>query len=131
MWAAAGNRFLTDTLDMLYAQSDRLWHLYLADVADTRSRGRRAPRRSSPRSSTATASAPPSSLEAHVRAFDDKIGDAVTRRLGPPSPAPETPPFCLLQIAVGSSEADSSVGSGSGGGVSRGGFGRVGSRSGL
>ncbi len=34
MWAAAGNRFLTDTLDMLYAQSDRLWHMYLADVAD-------------------------------------------------------------------------------------------------
>ena len=36
IWAAAGNRFLTDTLDVLYAQSDRVWHLYLADVADTR-----------------------------------------------------------------------------------------------
>ena len=34
MWHAAGNRFLIDTLDMLYAQSDRLWHLYLSDVAD-------------------------------------------------------------------------------------------------
>jgi DNA-binding GntR family transcriptional regulator len=34
VWAAAGNRFLTDTLDMLYAHSDRLWHLYLSDVAD-------------------------------------------------------------------------------------------------
>ena len=34
IWAAAENRFLTDTLDMLYAQSDRLWHMYLADVAD-------------------------------------------------------------------------------------------------
>ena len=34
VWAAAGNRFLTDTLDMLYAQSDRLWHMYLADVDD-------------------------------------------------------------------------------------------------
>ena len=44
VWAAAGNRFLTDTLDMLYAQSDRLWHLYLSDVADARSRDRRAPR---------------------------------------------------------------------------------------
>ena len=33
-WAAAGNRFLTDTLDALYAQSDRVWHLYLAGVAD-------------------------------------------------------------------------------------------------
>ncbi|MFM9138341.1 MAG: GntR family transcriptional regulator, partial [Actinomycetota bacterium] len=29
VWSAAGNRFLTDTLDMWYAQSDRLWHLYL------------------------------------------------------------------------------------------------------
>ena len=44
VWAAAGNRFLTDTLDMLYAQSDRLWHLYLADVADLDRRDRRAPR---------------------------------------------------------------------------------------
>lgn len=33
-WRAAGNRFLTETLDMLYSQSDRLWHLYLGDVAD-------------------------------------------------------------------------------------------------
>ncbi len=36
IWDAAGNRFLTDTLDALYAQSDRVWHLYLADVYDTR-----------------------------------------------------------------------------------------------
>lgn len=34
VWRAAGNRFLVDTLDMLYAQSDRLWHIYLAGVAD-------------------------------------------------------------------------------------------------
>ncbi len=34
VWAAAGNRFLTDTLDVLYAQSDRLWHMHLASVAD-------------------------------------------------------------------------------------------------
>jgi DNA-binding GntR family transcriptional regulator len=36
IWRAAGNRFLTNTLDALYAQSDRLWHMYLADVADMR-----------------------------------------------------------------------------------------------
>ncbi|MGA9277358.1 GntR family transcriptional regulator [Ilumatobacter sp.] len=36
IWRAAGNRFLTSTLDALYAQSDRLWHMYLADVADMR-----------------------------------------------------------------------------------------------
>ncbi|MEP4649824.1 MAG: GntR family transcriptional regulator, partial [Ilumatobacter sp.] len=34
IWRASGNRFLTDTLDALYAQSDRLWHMYLADVHD-------------------------------------------------------------------------------------------------
>jgi DNA-binding GntR family transcriptional regulator len=34
MWAAAGNRFLTDTLDMLYAQSERVWYLYVRDVID-------------------------------------------------------------------------------------------------
>ncbi len=31
MWAGAQNRFLTDTLDMLYAQSERVWYLYLRD----------------------------------------------------------------------------------------------------
>src|SRR5580765_3465122 len=36
IWNAAGNRFLTDTLDVLYAQSDRVWHMYLADVAGMR-----------------------------------------------------------------------------------------------
>ncbi|RMH86211.1 MAG: GntR family transcriptional regulator, partial [Actinomyces sp.] len=34
MWDAAANRFLVDTLDTLYAQSERVWHLYLADVTD-------------------------------------------------------------------------------------------------
>jgi DNA-binding GntR family transcriptional regulator len=34
MWAAAENRFLTDTLDMLYAQSERVWYLYVRDVID-------------------------------------------------------------------------------------------------
>lgn len=34
IWTASGNRFLWDTLDTLYAQSDRLWHLYLSDVVE-------------------------------------------------------------------------------------------------
>jgi DNA-binding GntR family transcriptional regulator len=34
VWQAADNRFLTDTLDMLYTQSERLWHLYLRDAYD-------------------------------------------------------------------------------------------------
>jgi DNA-binding GntR family transcriptional regulator len=32
MWAAASNRFLTATLDMLYAQSERVWYLYLQET---------------------------------------------------------------------------------------------------
>jgi DNA-binding GntR family transcriptional regulator len=34
VWQAADNRFLTDTLDMLFTQSERLWHLYLRDAYD-------------------------------------------------------------------------------------------------
>lgn len=34
MWRAAGNRYLTDTLEMLYTHSERVWHLYLRKVAD-------------------------------------------------------------------------------------------------
>ena len=34
VWHAAGNRFLTATAAMLYAQSNRLWHLYLGEIAD-------------------------------------------------------------------------------------------------
>jgi DNA-binding GntR family transcriptional regulator len=83
VWAAADNRFLTETLDMLYAQSDRLWHLYLSDVAEldhvidehreihaalVEGDGERAA----------------SLIESHMRAFNDKIGDAVRRRLASP-----------------------------------------------
>lgn len=34
VWDAAGNRFLTATAAMLYAQSNRLWHLYLAEITE-------------------------------------------------------------------------------------------------
>lgn len=36
VWAAADNRFLTSTAEMLYAQSSRLWHLYLGQIEDMR-----------------------------------------------------------------------------------------------
>jgi DNA-binding GntR family transcriptional regulator len=83
VWRAAGNRFLTATLDMLYAQSARLWHLYLADVvaleevidehreihaALVAGDGERAA----------------SLIESHMRAFNEKVGDAVRRRLESP-----------------------------------------------
>jgi GntR family transcriptional regulator, rspAB operon transcriptional repressor len=36
MWEASGNRFLTGTLDALYAQSERVWHMYVSGVHDMR-----------------------------------------------------------------------------------------------
>ena len=83
MWRAAGNRFLLDTLDMLYAQSDRLWHLYLSDVADMDAAVdehqailEALRRRDADRSAEL--------VEAHVQSFDAQIRDAVTARLAAP-----------------------------------------------
>ena len=82
-WAAADNRFLTDHLDMLYAHSDRLWHLYLGDVADLHSmiaehreildalRARDADRAAE-------------LIEAHMHRFDQQIRNAVRGQLDSP-----------------------------------------------
>jgi DNA-binding GntR family transcriptional regulator len=82
IWSAAGNRFLTDTLDALYAQSDRVWHMYLADVYDTGHavdehiellellRGGNA-------AGAATAMAD------HLRGFDEQVRRAVNARMTP------------------------------------------------
>lgn len=82
-WAAASNRFLTDNLDMLYAHSDRVWHMYLSAVADTRHAvvehaeildalaGRDADRAAR-------------LVEAHIRSFDEQVRQAVSAQLGPP-----------------------------------------------
>jgi DNA-binding GntR family transcriptional regulator len=83
MWEAAGNRFLIDTLDTLYAQSDRLWHLYLADVDDM------GPAVEEHREILSAFRAGDGALagalvESHVRAFDEQIRTAVTRRLESP-----------------------------------------------
>ena len=83
IWDAAGNRFLTDTLDVLYAQSDRLWHMYLADVADMRHAvDEHRPILDALVDGDADRAA--ELVEAHVRSFDQQIRAAVTRRLGPP-----------------------------------------------
>jgi DNA-binding GntR family transcriptional regulator len=83
IWHAAGNRFLTDTLDVLYAQSDRVWHMYLVDVADTREAvAEHAGILATLRSGDADAVA--AEVEAHVKAFDAQVRSAVTRRLHPP-----------------------------------------------
>lgn len=82
IWDAAGNRFLTDTLDALYAQSDRVWHLYLADVYDTRHavdehiEMLEVLRAGDPAESEAA-------MTNHLRGFDDQVRAAVTSRLGP------------------------------------------------
>jgi DNA-binding GntR family transcriptional regulator len=83
IWEAAGNRFLTDTLDVLYAQSDRVWHLYLADVADTRHAvDEHAVILDALEVGDADHVA--GLVEAHVRSFDDQVRSAVTARLASP-----------------------------------------------
>jgi DNA-binding GntR family transcriptional regulator len=83
VWAAADNRFITETLDMLYAQSDRLWHLYVSDVAalDQVIDEHRAIHAALVDGDGERAA---SLIESHMRAFNDKIGDAVRRRLESP-----------------------------------------------
>jgi len=83
IWAASGNRFLLDTLDMLYAQSDRLWHLYLADVSDMQHAvDEHQTILSALRAGDGDAVA--KLLETHVRGFDTQIRAAVTARLEAP-----------------------------------------------
>ena len=83
VWAAANNRFLTDTLDMLYAQSDRLWHMYLAEVDDMADAvAEHAEILEALVEGDADRAA--SLVEAHVRAFDEQVRAAVKRRLESP-----------------------------------------------
>ncbi len=83
IWRAAGNRFLTDTLDMLYAQSDRLWHMYLADVADM---GHAVDEHEAIHAALLDRDADRAAalVDAHVKSFDAQVRNAVTHRLGAP-----------------------------------------------
>ena len=83
VWDAAGNRFLTDTLDMLYAQSDRLWHLYLSDVADM---AHAVNEHEEIHAALVAGDSDRAAqlAEAHMRSFDQEISEAVRRRLGSP-----------------------------------------------
>ena len=83
VWEAADNRFLTDTLDMLYAQSDRLWHLYLGDVADLHLMIAEH-REILDALQHGDADRAAELIEAHMRAFDEQIRHAVQRRLTSP-----------------------------------------------
>jgi DNA-binding GntR family transcriptional regulator len=83
VWRAADNRFLTDTLDMLYAQSDRLWHMYLAevdDMADAVDEHLGILEALEAGDSDAAAQL----TESHIRSFDQQIRHAVRRRLESP-----------------------------------------------
>jgi len=81
MWDAAANRFLVDTLDMLYAQSDRLWHQYLSDVPDmSHAVTEHADILDALRSGDGERSA--ALVEHHIDAFDQRIRNAVTAVLG-------------------------------------------------
>ncbi|WP_420452577.1 GntR family transcriptional regulator [Ilumatobacter sp.] len=83
IWSSAGNRFLTDTLDTLYAQSDRLWHMYLADVADM---DHAVEEHESILLALRAGDADRVAelVAGHVRSFDAQVRDAVTRRLDAP-----------------------------------------------
>lgn len=83
IWEAADNRFLTATLEMLYAQSDRLWHMYLADVDDM---GHAVEQHVEILDAFEAHDIERSAalVEAHIRAFDEQIRGAVHRRLESP-----------------------------------------------
>jgi DNA-binding GntR family transcriptional regulator len=83
IWRAAGNRFLTATLDTLYAQSDRLWHMYLADVADM---GEAVDEHAAILDALVEHDADrvAALVEAHVNSFDAQVRSAVVSRLGAP-----------------------------------------------
>lgn len=82
-WAAAGNRFLTDTLDSLYAHSHRVWHMYLSEVATTREAVDEH-RQMLRAFEAGDAELAARLVEDHVRSFDRQVRDAVTARLGSP-----------------------------------------------
>jgi DNA-binding GntR family transcriptional regulator len=83
IWRASGNRFLTNTLDTLYAQSDRLWHMYLAEVHDM---GHAVDEHAAIHDAleSGDADAVADLLERHVNSFDAQVRNAVTARLGAP-----------------------------------------------
>jgi DNA-binding GntR family transcriptional regulator len=83
VWEAANNRFLTDTLDMMYAQSDRLWHLYIADVEDMR-HALEEHTEMYQALSVGDGDLAAKLAEAHVRAFDEEMSLAVRKNLGSP-----------------------------------------------
>jgi DNA-binding GntR family transcriptional regulator len=84
VWSAAGNRFLTDTLDMLYAHSDRLWHMYLAEVQHPLTQNLAEHRLILDALRQGDSERSAQLVDDHIRAFDEQVREAVTRRLEAP-----------------------------------------------
>jgi DNA-binding GntR family transcriptional regulator len=78
MWDAAQNRYLTDTVKMLYTHSERVWHLYLRNVADMHA-ALDEHREVLDALQSGDADLAGSLVEAHVRTFDDEIRSAAIR----------------------------------------------------
>ncbi len=83
MWEAAANRFLLDPLDTLYAQGDRLWHLYLADLEEM---GHAVTEHEAILQALRAGDGDRSAdlVEQHVQSFDRRIRAAVTAHLASP-----------------------------------------------
>lgn len=80
VWHAAGNRFLTATAAMLYAQSNRLWHLYLGEISDMGPAV--AEHRKILDALRAGDGAKAAQLtEDHIRTFEGEIREAMQRRM--------------------------------------------------
>ncbi len=78
MWSAAENPYLTSTVDTLYTHSERVWHLYLRNVADMhRALDEHQAVLRSLRAHDADGAA--KLVEEHVRAFDREIRSAGLR----------------------------------------------------
>lgn len=75
MWEAAGNRYLTDTLEVLYTHSERVWHFYLRKVADMHAAVAEHSEVLDALSS-GDAELAATLVESHVRHFDDEIRTA-------------------------------------------------------
>lgn len=84
VWSAAGNRFLTETLDMLYAHSDRLWHMYLAEVNHPMTQNLAEHRLILDALRQGDSERSAQLVDDHIRAFDEQVREAVTRRLEAP-----------------------------------------------
>jgi DNA-binding GntR family transcriptional regulator len=83
VWAAADNRFLTQTLDLLYSQSERLWHQYVRNESDLRDaldehREVLAALRNGDGETAAKL------IENHVRNFENQTREVLQKRLRSP-----------------------------------------------